>query len=569
MIPLKRRKVNCSVTSDSSGDRTSKFPGVVIFLLERKMGASRRAFLTRLGRGKGFNIEYFLSRSITHIVSENNSGEEVRTWLDLQTGGQSREGGEGRTAQPGSVHLLDMVWYTESMHAGIPVIILDRHRLQEREKPGLELAVVSVPSYACQRHTPLLHHNTTLTDALSILAENAELSENEGRGVAFRRAAALLKSLPQEVRGAEQLRGLPCLGEHSLRVIKEVLEDGVSHEVETTTHSEQFKAMKALTGIFGVGAKTADRWFREGIHTPSDLQRSGHTLNRAQRAGLQYYDELNLPVTKSEAVAIGQIVERAVHAVLPGAEIILIGGFRRGKQTGHDVDFLITHPDEGREGLMPKVVSWLEAQGFLLYQKTTRNSYLESKEGPARPASNMDRFERCFSIFRLSTDNEGREIQTGDGPQTYSPTLTNTDPHTHSDTHPHSKTDSHPLPQTLVFPKPQTSDFPRLPQTPDHAQKVSWVLGHSQCSGPRSWRAVRVDLVVSPYSQFAFALLGWTGSKLFERELRRWAVHEKAMTLSSHALYDRKRTQYLRASSEEEIFAHLGLEYIPPCDRNA
>ncbi|CDQ84143.1 unnamed protein product [Oncorhynchus mykiss] len=150
---------------------------------------------------------------------------------------------------------------------------------------------------------------------------------------------------------------------------------------------------------------------------------------------------------------------------------------------------------------MPKVVSWLEAQGFLLYQKTTGNSYLESKEGPARPASNMDRFERCFSIFRLSTDNEGREIQTG--------------------------------------------------------------------NGPRSWRAVRVDLVVSPYSQFPFALLGWTGSKLFERELRRWAVHEKAMTLSSHALYDRKRTLYLRASSEEEIFAHLGLEYIPPCDRNA
>ncbi|CDQ84142.1 unnamed protein product [Oncorhynchus mykiss] len=333
MVPLKRRKVNCSVTSDSSGDRTSKFPGVVIYLLERKMGASRRAFLTRLGRGKGFNIEYSLSCSITHIVSENNSGEEVRTWLDLQTGGQGREGGEGRTARPGSVHLLDIVWYTESMHAGIPVIILDRHRLQEREKPGLELAVVSVPSYACQRHTPLLHHNITLTDALSILAENAELGENEGRGVAFRRAAALLKSLPQEVRGAEQLRGLPCLGEHSLRVIKEVLEDGVSHEVETTTHSEQFKAMKcvfqALTGIFGVGAKTADRWFKEGIHTPSDLQRSGHTLNRAQRAGLQYYDELNLPVTKSEAVAIGQIVERAVHAVLPGAEITLIGGFRR------------------------------------------------------------------------------------------------------------------------------------------------------------------------------------------------------------------------------------------------
>ena len=31
--------------------------------------------------------------------------------------------------------------------------------------------------------------------------------------------------------------------------------------------------------------------------------------------------------------------------------------------TGHDVDFLITHPEEGKEeGLIFKVVAWLEAQ---------------------------------------------------------------------------------------------------------------------------------------------------------------------------------------------------------------
>lgn len=37
--------------------------------------------------------------------------------------------------------------------------------------------------------------------------------------------------------------------------------------------------------------------------------------------------------------------------------------FSRGKLTGHDVDFLITHPEEGSEvGLMPKLVSWLESQ---------------------------------------------------------------------------------------------------------------------------------------------------------------------------------------------------------------
>lgn len=57
-------------------------------------------------------------------------------------------------------------------------------------------------------------------DALSVLAENAELNNEDGRGVAFRRAAALMKALPTQVISMSQLRGLPCLGEHSLRVIK-------------------------------------------------------------------------------------------------------------------------------------------------------------------------------------------------------------------------------------------------------------------------------------------------------------------------------------------------------------
>lgn len=41
-----------------------------------------------------------------------------------------------------------------------------------------------------------------------------------------------------------------------------------------------------MTGIFGVGAKTADRWIREGIYNLEQLRHSGQTLNRAQTSGL-------------------------------------------------------------------------------------------------------------------------------------------------------------------------------------------------------------------------------------------------------------------------------------------
>uniref|UniRef100_A0A3B5MIM3 DNA-directed DNA/RNA polymerase mu n=1 Tax=Xiphophorus couchianus TaxID=32473 RepID=A0A3B5MIM3_9TELE len=483
MVPLKRRKVANSGTlnagtHNSAATQPTKFPQVVLFLLERKMGASRRAFLSQLGRRKGFQVEELFSENVTHVICESNTAQEARMWLEAQGAGQA-----GR-------HLLDVSWYTESMRDGHPVEILDRHKLQ--------VTPFSVPSYACQRRSTLKNHNAVLTDALSLLAENAELSDEDGRGVAFRRAAAVLKALPSAVTKMSQLKGLPCLGEHSLRVIKDILENGASSEVESTKESERFKALKVLTGIFGVGSKTADRWIREGIHNLQQLTDSGQTLNRAQQAGLEHYDDIKQPVSLAEAEAIRGIVGRAVASVSPEAQIVLTGGFRRGKLTGHDVDFLITHPEEGSEvGLMPKLVSWLESQGLLLYQKTTRNSYLEGSEGPGRPPSNIDRFERCLSIFKLSAGQTGRGVQSE---------------------------------ETAASPS----------------------------AAERQWRAVRVDLVVSPISQF-----------LFERELRRWAGHEKGMSLSSHALYDNKQGRYIRASSEEEIFAHLGLEFIPPTERNA
>ncbi|XP_034048538.1 DNA-directed DNA/RNA polymerase mu isoform X1 [Thalassophryne amazonica] len=519
------------------------------------MGASRRAFLSQLGRSKGFQVEDVFSEKVTHVISENNTGHEVRTWLDSQY---------QRHRKP--VQLLDISWYTENMRAGRPTEILDRHRLQDQPANQAEDVVFSVPSYACQRRTTLQDHNTIFTNALSVLAENAELSNEEGRSIAFRRAAAVLKALPAPVRGMAQLRGLPCLGEHSLRVIHDILASGTSDEVESAKQSARYKAVKILTGIFGVGPKTADRWFREGIHSLQQLQQSGHALNRAQQAGLEHYNDINQPVTKLEADAICETVRKAVGAVLPDAQITLTGGFRRGKLTGHDVDFLITHPEEGREeGLMHKVISWLESRGFLLYQKTTRNLYLQSTNGPGRPASNMDRSERCLSIFKLAKQqNHGAEQACASKAVTVQEArCAECDAHLkgslqESHQYIHAGAASHPHPSS------ETKCDQSVPCQHEGAEAEE-----TQAAGYKAWRAVRVDLVVSPISQFAFALLGWTGSKLFERELRRWAGHEKNMSLSSHALYDNKKNQYLRVTSEEEIFAYLGLDYITPTERNA
>lgn len=102
----------------------------------------------------------------------------------------------------------------------------------------------------------------------------------------------------------------------------------------------------------------------------------------------------------------------------------------------------------------------------------------------------------------------------------------------------------------------------RLPQPPGSA-----VGGHQRpCP---AWKAVRVDLVAVPISQFPFALLGWTGSRHFERELRRFSWKERGLRLNSHGLFDPEQKTFFHAASEEDIFRHLGLEYLPPEQRNA
>ncbi|XP_057587739.1 DNA-directed DNA/RNA polymerase mu isoform X1 [Hippopotamus amphibius kiboko] len=491
MLP-KRRQARVG-PPDTDPSSAARFPAVAIYLAEPRMGRSRRAFLTRLALSKGFRVLDAYSPEVTHVVMEGTSAEEAVCWQERWT--VALPPGCARPA------LLDISWFTESMAAGQPVPVECRHRLEVAvPRKGLPSPAWMLP-YACQRPTPLTHHNASLSEALETLAEAAGFDGSEGRQLSFCRAASVLKALPSPVTTLNQLQGLPHFGEHSRRVIQELLEHGVCEEVERVRLSERYQTMKLFTQIFGVGVRTADRWYRDGLRTLDDLREQPQRLTQQQRVGLQHHQDLSSLILRSDVQALQHVVEAAVGQALPGATVTLTGGFRRGKLQGHDVDFLITHPQEGQEaGLLPRVLCCLKEQGLVLYHQDH-----QSQQGDPthlmRQSHTMDAFERSFCIFRL-------------------------------------------------------------PQPPGDA------VGGSQkpCA---SWKAVRVDLVVAPISQFPFALLGWTGSKHFERELRRFSRKERGLWLNSHGLFDPEQKAFSHVVSEEDIFRLLGLEYLPPEQRNA
>ena len=62
----------------------------------------------------------------------------------------------------------------------------------------------------------------------------------------------------------------------------------------------------------------------------------------------------------------------------------------------------------------------------------------------------------------------------------------------------------------------------------------------------RNWIARRVDIIICPIEQHAFALLGWTGSKQFNRSIRLYSEKEFNYKLSSHGLYDHKNVSLFK-----------------------
>ncbi|XP_064519051.1 DNA nucleotidylexotransferase [Pseudopipra pipra] len=482
-----------------------KFTKFVIFIMQRKMGVTRRMFLTELARRKGFRVENELSDSVTHIVAENNSYLEVLDWLKGQAVGDSSR-----------FELLDISWFTACMEAGRPVDSEMKYRLMEQCQSPLNVPESEVPSciarkvsqYSCQRKTTLNNYNKKFTDAFEIMAENYEFKENEIFCLEFLRAASLLKYLPFPVTRMKDIQGLPCIGDQVRDVIEEIIEEGESSRVKEVLNDERYKAFKQFTSVFGVGVKTSEKWYRMGLRTVEELKADKTLkLSKMQKAGFLYYEDLVSCVSKAEADAVTLIVKNTVSTFLPDALVTITGGFRRGKKMGHDIDFLITNPGPREDyELLHKVVDLWKKQGLLLYCDIIESTFVE-EQLPSRKVDAMDNFQKCFTILKL-----------------YQPGVDNSSYNTS-----------------------KKSDMAEI----------------------KDWKAIRVDLVITPFEQYAYALLGWTGSREFGRDLRRYASHERKMILDNHGLYDRRKRIFLKAGSEEEIFAYLGLDYVEPWERNA
>ena len=264
---------------------------------------------------------------------------------------------------------------------------------------------------------------------------------------------------------------------------------------------------------------------------------------------------------------------------------VLLFFFHRGKTEGHDIDLLISHPEEGEErGVLVRLMEQLDRRGMVLHGSITHNTYTDDmlKSNPkSNLTTTLDHFEKWIGILKMSktltlccktgkdenasgdikirqdVNSEGNNkthskdetadrLRNSEKGHDGNADINNEENRTRKDVIDFSKSrdvtnssdvddasrssditkcyDVIPpsckrlLSSTGAASEGNAADQDSLELTrPKFERRASLTAASELSNTPRDWLARRVDLIIVPASQYYYALVGWTGSKQYNR----------------------------------------------------
>ncbi|CAO3597436.1 unnamed protein product [Absidia cylindrospora] len=356
-----------------------------------------------------------------------------------------------------------------------------------------ETSLYQTTTYVCEQPFPLNHHNKALVEIFEFLEHTRELRGDSINGLSYRKAAAVLKSYPYEIKSSHEALQLKGIGKKTGRIIEDYLKTGHVPDIALVKEDLEFKTLDLFYNIHGVGATTAREWYNKG-HRSLDDVKDNEQLSKDQLLGIKYYDDFLQRIPRHQVETIVEEFRGLLEEYQQGCEYTVCGSYRRGKPSSGDIDILVTHPDEKvTKKLLGGLVDHLQSLGYI--------QDILSQSG--RMTGHVDTNESGDSHGEDSDDNK------------YS----------------------------------------------NQNRQALCVWLSKGCSINR-----RLDLIVVPWCDYPVAILGWTGSRYFERSLRLRAKQQKKLKVTSHGIF--RKGEKLQVNSEQHAFEILGLPYIDPSDRN-
>ncbi|KAF4968561.1 hypothetical protein FZEAL_10369 [Fusarium zealandicum] len=259
-------------------------------------------------------------------------------------------------------------------------------------------------TFSCQRPTVVNPPNEVFIEALTEVRDIRQLHGDEVGVRAYSTAIASLAAYPHLVQNTQgkfsllyhkrpiQLRSSPevarlpgCSGKIA-ELWHQWKETGELGEIQDANADPMISSLKQFYNIWGVGDVTAREFYRKGWRDLDDLVQYGwNSLSRSQQIGVKYFDEFLLKIPRDEVASIGATILRHARQIDSGFEMVIVGGYRRGKQQSGDVDVVLSHRDESKTlEFVQGVTASLENAHFITHTLTLS---LHNSERGQRPVS--------------------------------------------------------------------------------------------------------------------------------------------------------------------------------------
>ncbi|KAL7925125.1 hypothetical protein ACQKWADRAFT_242293 [Trichoderma austrokoningii] len=221
------------------------------------------------------------------------------------------------------------------------------------------------------------------------------------RTLAYRKAISTLKRQTVRITTEEEAYRLPSIGRRLAQKIEEIVTTDKLKRLEYAEEEPTDSALQTFLKIYGVGNTVAQQWIAQGWRTLDDIKQHVK-LTPSQTVGVEHYDDLNTRIPRKEVTALGEVVKRAAAEIDATAQLIIGGSYRRGAESSHDIDLIVTKP--GTESVAD-VELFLDA----LVARLEKDGFLVARLASSRAGSDGSKWHGCCVLPKIKGLNDSDE----------------------------------------------------------------------------------------------------------------------------------------------------------------
>jgi DNA polymerase beta len=191
---------------------------------------------------------------------------------------------------------------------------------------------------------------------------------DEWRANAYNKASIAIRQYSEKITSGDQAKkNIRGVGKSVAIKIDEYLQTGTLAILSSgpapisPVENEKARIIGLFTGIYGVGERTAEKWYNDGYHDLLSLQHVPKT--DAQTWGYYFYHHLQERIPRAE----GQQIEQRLQFELTQIDTDLVwqicGSYRRGAADSGDIDQLIR---ANNDISLDSIVVRLTLSGFIV-----------------------------------------------------------------------------------------------------------------------------------------------------------------------------------------------------------